>query len=90
MCHQQISAEILVAIASVIAEEAVLTANKVKVWINLRETPSEIGKYLGYGLVGDRVQIIAQATGDNYIWYEVRFPRSGAQGWIRGDFVSQP
>ena len=74
----------------VIAEEAVLTANKAKAWINLRETPSEIGKYLGYGLVGDRVQIIAQATVDNYIWYEVRLPRSGAQGWICGDFVSQP
>ncbi len=51
---------------------------------------SEIGKYLGYGLVGDHVQIIAQATVDNYIWYEVRLPRLGAQGWIRGDFVSQP
>ncbi len=76
--------------SSVASSEVILTANDAKARINLRETPSEIGRYLGYGIVGDRVQAIDQTTSDGYVWYKVHFPKSGAQGWIRGDFVSQP
>jgi hypothetical protein len=73
---------------SVGSNEAVLTANDPDSQINLRDTPSAAGKDLGYGVVGDRVQIIEQTTSDWYIWYKARFARSGAVGWIRGDFVS--
>ena len=67
--------------------EAVLIASDPDSQINLRATPSSSGKYLGYGLIGDRVRVIEQTTADGYIWHKVRFPRSGAVGWIRGDFV---
>jgi hypothetical protein len=73
---------------SVGSNEAVLTANDPDSRINLRNTPSASGKDLGYGVVGDRVQIIEQISTDGYTWHKVRFPRSGAVGWIRGDFVS--
>jgi hypothetical protein len=75
---------------TVASSEVVLTANETNARINLREAPSANGKYLGYGLVGDRVQSIDQTTSDGYIWYKVQFPNSGAQGWIRGDFISKP
>ena len=70
------------------SDEAVLTANDPDSQINLRDTPSATGKDLGYGVVGDRVQIIEQISTDGYTWHKVRFSRSGAVGWIRGDFVS--
>jgi hypothetical protein len=68
---------------------AVLIASDSNSRINLRATPSTSGNLLGYGLVGDQVQVINQTTGDERkTWYLVKFPRSGAQGWIREDFVS--
>lgn len=68
--------------------EAVLTASDPNSQINLRATPSVTGKYLGYGLVNDRVKVINKIiSADGNTWYEVKFPRSGAQGWIHGDFV---
>jgi hypothetical protein len=73
---------------SVGSDEAVLTANDPDSQINLRDTPSTTGKDLGYGVVGDRVEVIEQITIDGYIWHKLRFPRSGAVGWVRGDFVS--
>jgi len=73
--------------ASVSSSEAILTASDSDSQINLHDTPSLTGKDLGYGVVGDRVQIIEQTTSDGYTWHRVRFPHSGAVGWIRGDFV---
>lgn len=68
--------------------DAVLTATNPKSRINFRATPSTTSKRLGYGTVGERVQIIEQKTGtDGYTWYKVRFPRSGNQGWVRKDLV---
>jgi hypothetical protein len=68
---------------------AVLIASDSNSRINLRATPSTSGNLLGYGLVGDQVQVINQTTDDEReTWYLVKFPRSGAQGWIREDFVS--
>lgn len=72
-----------------IASEAVLTASDPNSQINLRSTPSTTSNLLGYGLVGDQVQLLDQTTGnDGKTWYLVKFPRSGAQGWIHEDFVS--
>jgi hypothetical protein len=73
---------------SVASNEAVLTASDSDSQINIRATPSTTGDDLGYGLVGDRVEVIEQTTTDRYTWHKVRFPRSGAVGWIRGDFVT--
>jgi hypothetical protein len=67
---------------------ATLTASDPNSQINLRATPSTTGKRLGYGLLGDQVQVIDQTAAEGYTWYKVRFPRSGAEGWIREDFVS--
>ena len=67
--------------------EATLIDDDPKSKINLRAAPSGTGKYLGYGLVGDHVQVISQTVADEATWYQVKFPRSGALGWIRGDFV---
>ena len=70
------------------ASEAVLTATNPKSQINFRSTPSTSSKRLGYGKVGERVQVIEQKAGaDGSTWYKVRFPRSGTQGWIRKDFI---
>jgi len=68
--------------------EAILTASDLDSRINLRNTPSATGEELGYGLVGDRVEVIEQKIADGYTWHKVRFPLSGAIGWVRGDFVS--
>jgi hypothetical protein len=70
------------------SDEAILTANDPDSQISLHDSPSLTGKDLGYGVVGDRVIVISQTTVEGYPWYQVRFPRSGAIGWIRGDFVS--
>lgn len=70
--------------------EAVLMATNPKSQINLRSTPSTSSKRLGYGKVGERVQVVEQKAGaDGYTWYKVRFPRSGTQGWIRKDFIKK-
>lgn len=70
------------------ASEAVLTATNPKSRINFRSAPSTSSKRLGYGTVGERVQVVEQKAGaDGSTWYKVRFPRSGTQGWIRKDFI---
>lgn len=70
--------------------EAILITNDTNAQVNLRAAPSVTSKLLGYGLVGDRVQVIKQAAsadGDRYIWYQVKFPRSGVICWIREDYL---
>jgi hypothetical protein len=43
--------------------------------------------HLGYG--GDRVEVLNQVSGgDGFRWYNIRFPQSGATGWVRGDFIA--
>lgn len=70
------------------ASEAMLTASDPDSQINLRKTPSASGKRLGYGLVGDQVKLLKQTTAESSTWYKVKFPNSGAMGWIHGDFIS--
>lgn len=69
-------------------QQALLTANEPDSRINLRNSPSTTSKNLGYGLPGDRVQVIERTNSEGYDWFQVKFPRSGVVGWIRGDFVS--
>jgi hypothetical protein len=57
--------------------------------INLRSQPTTESPAKGYGLVGDPVQLLRTTQGDDgYDWYYVRFENSGAEGWIRGDFIN--
>ncbi len=56
--------------------------------VNVRETPSTSARIRHYGLGGDRVEILASTNApDGYTWYSVRFPNSGARGWVRGDLM---
>jgi cytoskeletal protein RodZ len=70
--------------------EAILITNDTNAQVNLRAEPSVTSKLLGYGLVGDRVQVLKQAAsadGERYMWYQVKFPSSGTIGWIREDYL---
>lgn len=56
--------------------------------VNVRSAPSVNASSPSYGLVGDRIEVLNDTQGDDgFTWYYVRFPASGAEGWIRGDFV---
>jgi SH3-like domain-containing protein len=54
--------------------------------INVRSTPSLNASSPHYGLVGDRVEVLRSETVNGFPWRYVRFG-SGAEGWVRGDFV---
>ena len=67
--------------------------------INLRSGPGTNYKQQGYGLVGDSVHLLKKPGGtprDKAIatdrqgatWYKVGFPKSGARGWVREDFMT--
>jgi hypothetical protein len=69
-------------------QPAVLTASNVQAEINLRSEPSVEARSDGYGLVGDPVTLLKTAAdGGPVPWYYVKFDGSGAEGWIRGDFI---
>jgi hypothetical protein len=38
--------------------------------------------------VGDPVQLLRSTQGSDGTWYYVKFEKSGAEGWIRGDFIN--
>lgn len=75
---------------------AILTANNPNARITLRSGPGVNYRSLGYGLVSDRVYILASSPPEpdyaqdrqGYNWYRVGFPVSGAKGWIREDLLS--
>ncbi len=75
--------------------QATLTANEPNSRITLRSGAGSNYRSLGYGLVGDRVQVLTlsppeldyQEDSQGRVWYRVGFPRSGAKGWIRADLL---
>ena len=68
---------------------AQLIAAQPEARINLRSQPTTDSSSKGYGLVGDPVQLLRTTqAGDGYDWYYVKFEQSGAEGWIRGDFIN--
>lgn len=70
-----------------LASPAVLVGRVTGSRVNVRAYPSTQADSPSYGLVGDRVEVIEQRTGDDgYAWYCVRFS-SGATGWVRSDLV---
>ncbi len=56
--------------------------------INLRTGAGTVNKAIGYGINGDRVQVLdsGQDSG-GYYWYKVRFPNSGANGWVAAQLL---
>jgi hypothetical protein len=71
---------------------ATLRANNPGSRINVRSGPTINSSTPHYGVVGDRVQIIrcvqdTDTRGSDLNWCNVRFPNSGATGWIRSDFI---
>lgn len=63
--------------------------------INLRSQATVRSRAIGYGLAGDRVNILqcAQDTdtsGSDLNWCRVQFLESGATGWVRSDFIIFP
>jgi uncharacterized protein YgiM (DUF1202 family) len=70
-------------------QAAILTAQEDNAQINLRSQPTVQSASKGYGLVGDSVRLLKASEGNNGLtWYLVKFDESGAEGWIRGDFVN--
>ena len=67
---------------------ATLVAQQADTQINLRSQPTTQAGEQGYGLVGDAVTLLKSAQGEGGVtWYYVQFASSGAEGWVRGDFV---
>lgn len=63
--------------------------------INLRSSATINSRPHGYGLAGDRVNILEcvqdnDTAGSNLNWCQVQFLQSGAIGWIRSDFIIFP
>ncbi|NJL45995.1 MAG: SH3 domain-containing protein [Leptolyngbyaceae cyanobacterium SM2_3_12] len=70
-------------------QKAQLIAAQPEAQINLRSQPSTDSRSKGYGLVGDPVQLLRSAQdSDGREWYYVKFEQSGAEGWVRGDFIN--
>ncbi|WP_225885385.1 SH3 domain-containing protein [Leptolyngbya sp. KIOST-1] len=69
-------------------QAAQLIAAQPEAQINLRSQPTTSSSARGYGLVGDPVQLLRQARASDGTWYYVKFEKSGAEGWIRGDFIN--
>ncbi|MGF1569449.1 MAG: SH3 domain-containing protein [Nodosilinea sp.] len=70
-------------------QKAQLIAAQPEAQINLRSQPTTESQSKGYGLVGDPVQLQRSTQGaDGQPWYYVKFETSGAEGWIRGDFIN--
>lgn len=67
---------------------AQLIAAQPEAQINLRSQPTTSSSSKGYGLVGDPVQLMRSADRSDGTWYFVKFEKSGAEGWIRGDFIN--
>jgi len=56
--------------------------------INLRSQPTTQSTAQGYGLGGDSITLLRLAEGEGGLsWYYIKFAGSGAEGWVRGDFV---
>lgn len=75
---------------SLVGRAAFLTAKDSGSLINIRRSANTAAPIEHTGRAGDEVRIADQMQGDDgQTWYKVAFT-SGQEGWVRGDFVSQP
>ncbi|MEO0458329.1 MAG: SH3 domain-containing protein [Cyanobacteria bacterium P01_A01_bin.114] len=57
--------------------------------INIRQQPTTAAPVSHYGLPGDEVRVRNYtARYEGYVWYQVRFNDSGAEGWVREDLIA--
>lgn len=85
-----VGVSLLIGVSSALASPGLITGNTAGSRVNIRTEPSIYSSAPSYGLVGDSVEILSSSPSweqDGYTWYEVRLPRSGAVGWIRGDHI---
>jgi hypothetical protein len=74
--------------ATAIAAPAVLQTTDPESRVNIRSAPTTQANIQHYGVSGDRIETLRQAPGEGgYMWHYVRFNRSGAEGWVRGDLL---
>ncbi|WP_199311955.1 SH3 domain-containing protein [Phormidium tenue] len=69
-------------------QAAQLIASQPGSQINLRSQPTTSADSRGYGVVGDPVMLLRSTEASDGTWYFVKFDQSGAEGWIRGDFIN--
>lgn len=70
------------------SKEGVLVAQDSKTQINVRAGAGLNFPSRHYGVVGDKVIIMNSVRGeDGSTWYQIKFPISGADGWVRNDFI---
>ncbi|MGF1518435.1 MAG: SH3 domain-containing protein [Nodosilinea sp.] len=69
-------------------QAAQLIASQPGSQINLRSQPTTSSDARGYGVVGDPVQLLRSVDRSDGTWYFVKFDESGAEGWIRSDFIN--
>ncbi len=55
--------------------------------VTLRSGPSTATRSLGYGLVGQDVELLDRVYSDGAWWVQVKFYESGAVGWIHGSYI---
>jgi hypothetical protein len=69
-------------------KEGVLVAQDPQAQINVRTGAGSSFERRHYGVVGDKVTVITSVRGkDGYTWYQIKFPTSGADGWVRDEFI---
>jgi Bacterial SH3 domain len=70
-------------------QQATLTSGKRRnSRINIRDVASTKANVKNHGFAGDTVTILDKSKGDNgSIWYKIKFAKSGAEGWVSGNFV---
>jgi hypothetical protein len=82
------AASIGVTPAIVSNRQAVLTASNPGSEINVRTAPTTQSVAPYFGIVGDRVQVLKEARGnDGYTWYYVKFNSKAGKGWVRQDLL---
>ena len=70
------------------SKEGILIAQDSKTQINVRAGAGLNFPSRHYGVVGDQVIIMNSVRGeDGSTWYQIKFPISGADGWVRNDFI---
>ncbi|MEL7038018.1 MAG: SH3 domain-containing protein [Cyanobacteria bacterium J06592_8] len=70
-----------------VGDRGVLTAQDPTARINLRTEPSMRSRVRGYGVVGDRIEVLQERRTDGERWVEVKILNSGDIGWVPGNNV---
>jgi Bacterial SH3 domain len=68
-----------------------LVTQQPKARVNVRQAPGEQQAIAHFGVAGDKVMLLTSGRDPaEQMWYQVKFVGSGAEGWVRSDFVRAP